>query len=93
MLNADLGEAENSLAFVYYREGKYPQADSAYRIAETIRERSKSITSPELAETLEGHATLLRQMGRNSDAETKEKMAAAIRRVLARNGNKPAQPN
>jgi tetratricopeptide (TPR) repeat protein len=84
VVNADFGEAENSLAIIYFREGKYALADGGFKMAEKIRERTKGITSPELAETLEGHAVLLRQMGRDAEAEKDEKMAGAIRKLQAR---------
>ena len=84
VLNADFGEAENSLGFVYHHEGKYALADGSFKMAERIRERSKGITSPELAETLEGHATLLREMGRDLEADKDAKIAASIRKLLNR---------
>jgi tetratricopeptide (TPR) repeat protein len=84
ILDADFGEAENSLALVLQKEGKYVMADSAFKMAEKIRERIFGITSPALAETLEAHAELLKGLGREPEAEKDLKMAAAIRKLQAR---------
>lgn len=84
VLNADFGEAENSLALVMEKEGKYALADGAFKMAEKIRERTQGITSPALAETLEAHAALLKEMGRDLDAEKDLKIANAIRKLQAR---------
>jgi tetratricopeptide (TPR) repeat protein len=84
VLSPDFGEAENSLAFVYHREGKYALSDSAFKMAEKIRERSKGITSPDLADTLEGHAALLREMGRDLEAGKDARVAESIRKLQNR---------
>jgi len=81
IVNADLGEALNSLALVYMQEGKYALADSQFKLAEKIRERTLGIMSPELADTLEVHATMLKQMGRDQEADKDSTLAAAIRRA------------
>jgi tetratricopeptide (TPR) repeat protein len=81
IVNADLGEALNSLALVYMQEGKYALADSQFKLAEKIRERTLGIMSPELADTLEVHATMLKQMGRDQEANKDSTLAAAIRRA------------
>jgi tetratricopeptide (TPR) repeat protein len=80
ILSAELGDAVNSLADVFRREGKYALADAEYKLAERIRERALGITNPAFADTLEAHAALLKEMGRDQDAEKNEKLAAAIRR-------------
>jgi tetratricopeptide (TPR) repeat protein len=79
MLSADLGDAVNSLADVFRREGKYTLADAEYKLTEKIRERTLGIVNPALADTLEAHAALLKEMGRDQDAEKDAKLAAAIR--------------
>jgi hypothetical protein len=66
------------------KEGKYALADGAFKMAEKIRERTQGITSPALAETLEAHAALLKEMGRDLDAEKDLKIANAIRKLQAR---------
>jgi tetratricopeptide (TPR) repeat protein len=86
VVNAEFGDAENSLALVFEKEGKYALADSAFKMAEKIRERTQGISSAALADTLEAHAGLLREMGRDADAEKDTKMATAIRKLLARTG-------
>jgi tetratricopeptide (TPR) repeat protein len=82
---AEFGEAANSLAVVYQNLGEYQEADRYFTYAAKIREITLGITSPALADTLEAHALLLHQLGRESEAKKKERMAAAIR---ARNGKK-----
>jgi tetratricopeptide (TPR) repeat protein len=81
IVNADLGEALNSLALVYMQQGKYALADSQFKLAEKIRERTLGIMSPELADTLEVHASMLKQMGRDQEADKDSTLAAAIRRA------------
>jgi tetratricopeptide (TPR) repeat protein len=73
------GEVANSLALVYQYLGKTTAADRYFTLAEKVREKSLGLLSPELAETLEAHAALLRQLGRAAEAKPKERMAAAIR--------------
>jgi tetratricopeptide (TPR) repeat protein len=76
---AEFGEAANSLAMVYQHVGKYAEADRYFTYAAKIREITLGITSPALADTLEAHASLLHQLGRDQEAKQKERMAAAIR--------------
>jgi tetratricopeptide (TPR) repeat protein len=78
--NADFGDAIFSLAQVYVAEGKYALADSRFKLAEKIRESTLGLTSPQLAQTLEEHAALLKSMGRTKDADKLSALAAAIRR-------------
>ena len=80
ILNAEVGDAVNSLANLYRQEGKYSLADPEFRLAEKIRERTLGITSPAFADTLEAHASLLKELGRYPEAEKDAVMAAAIRR-------------
>jgi tetratricopeptide (TPR) repeat protein len=84
ILDKDFGEAEYSLALVYEKEGKYALADSAFRIAEKIREHSQGITSAALAEALEAHAALLKEMGKEPEAAKDQKIALAIRKLQTR---------
>jgi tetratricopeptide (TPR) repeat protein len=78
--NADFGEAIYRLAQLYVEEGKYALADSRFKLSEKIRESTQGLTSPQLAQTLEEHAALLRSMGRTKDADKLSGLAAAIRR-------------
>ena len=80
LLSSEVGDAANSLAEVYRKEGKYGLADAQYRLAEKIRERTRGIMSPEFADTLEEHASMLKEMGRDKEAEKNATLAAAIRR-------------
>lgn len=80
MQNAELAEALHSLALVYEGEGKYALAEPRFTLAEKIREKTLGITSPLLALTMEDHASLLKQMGRDREATRLTTMAAAIRR-------------
>jgi tetratricopeptide (TPR) repeat protein len=82
---AEFGEAANSLALVYQHLGQYKDADRYFTYAAKIREITLGITSLALADTLEAHAQLLRQLGQDGQAKQKERMAAAIR---AHNGKK-----
>jgi tetratricopeptide (TPR) repeat protein len=75
----EFGDAANSLAIVYQFTGKYALADRYFNYAETIRENTLGILSPELADTLETHAILLHQLGRDKEAKDKERLAAEIR--------------
>ncbi|HWE53299.1 MAG TPA: tetratricopeptide repeat protein [Bryobacteraceae bacterium] len=80
MENAELADALHSLALVYEGEGKYALAEPRFTLAEKIREKTLGITSPLLAQTMEDHASLLKQMGREKEATRLTTMAAAIRR-------------
>jgi len=76
--------AANSLAIVYQYLGKYSEADRYFTFAEKIREKTLGLLSVELAETLEAHAVLLHQLGREDEAKQKQRMAAAIRAHMGR---------
>jgi tetratricopeptide (TPR) repeat protein len=80
MQNADLGEAMHGLALVYEGEGKYSLADTRFNLAEKILESTLGITSPALAQAMEDHAILLRQLGRQKEAARLDTISAAIRR-------------
>jgi tetratricopeptide (TPR) repeat protein len=80
MENSELADALHSLALTYEGEGKYALAEPRFTLAEKIREKTLGITSPLLAQTMEDHAALLKQMGRDKEAQRLEIMSAAIRR-------------
>jgi hypothetical protein len=80
--NAELGEALFNLGLVYEHEGKFALADPTLKLSEKIREITLGVMSPEFAESLEAHSALLKQMGRDKDADKDAAMAAAIRRHL-----------
>jgi tetratricopeptide (TPR) repeat protein len=78
--NADLADALHSLALTLIGEGKFSAAEPRLRIAERIREKKLGITSPLLAETMEDHAAVLKQLGRDKEAEQLIAISSAIRR-------------
>lgn len=80
MENPEFAEALHSLALTYAAEGKLALAEPRFTLAEKIREKTLGITSPLLAKTMEDHAALLKQMGRDLDAAKLRAMAAAIMR-------------
>ena len=84
MATPEFGETIYSLALVYQHLGKFTEADRNFAYSGTIREKTLGLISPEVAETLEAHAVLLRQMGRDSDAKKKEREAVAIRAHVAK---------
>jgi tetratricopeptide (TPR) repeat protein len=79
--NPDLAAALHSLALVLEGQGKYALADPRFSLAEKIQEKTLGIMSPELAQTFEDHAAMLKQMGRDKDAERLTTLAGAIRRT------------
>jgi tetratricopeptide (TPR) repeat protein len=85
--NVELADALNSLALTYAGERKYAMAETRFRLVEKIRENKLGLTSPLLAQAMEDHAALLREMGLQKDAERLMVLAAAIRR----NGKKNAR--
>jgi len=80
----EFGEAANNLALVYQFVGKYTDADRYFTYAEKIRENTLGILSPELADTLEAHAVLLHQLGRERESKDKTALAARIRSHIAK---------
>jgi tetratricopeptide (TPR) repeat protein len=80
VVNGELADALFSLARVYEKEGKYGLADPRFRLAGKIRERTQGIMSPGFADVLEAHASMLKAMGRDVEANKNAALAAAIRR-------------
>ncbi len=75
----DLADAQYSLALAFMAEGKYSAAEPRLQLAEKIREKTLGITSPVLAQTMEDHALVLKQLGRDWEAAKLTTIAAAIR--------------
>jgi tetratricopeptide (TPR) repeat protein len=75
-----LGDALYSLAQTFALEGKLSAAEARFRLVEKIREKTLGITNPLLAQTMEDHASVLKGLGRDKEAEKLATMAAAIRR-------------
>ena len=59
----------NGLAGVWRDEGKYAQAESAYRRALAIREKAYGRSHSDVGETVRDYAELLRKAGRAREAE------------------------
>jgi tetratricopeptide (TPR) repeat protein len=76
---AEFGEAAFGLAIVFQRLGNLTDSEKYFTLAEHVREKTLGISSPVFADTLEAHAALLRQVGRDADARKNERMAASIR--------------
>jgi tetratricopeptide (TPR) repeat protein len=85
MQNADLADAMYSLAMTYAGEGKYGMAEPRFKLTEKIRESTLGLTSPLLARTMEDHASVLKAMGRNKEADQLITLSSAIRRAEKRN--------
>jgi tetratricopeptide (TPR) repeat protein len=78
--NADLADALHSLALTLASEGKFSAAEPRLKIVERIRERTLGITSPLLAQAMEDHVVVLKEMGREKEAQQLTAMSSAIRR-------------
>jgi tetratricopeptide (TPR) repeat protein len=76
----ELADALYSLALTLIGEGKFSAAEPRLAIAERIREKTLGITNPLLAQTMEDHAAVLKELGRDKQAEKLTTIAAAIRR-------------
>ncbi len=63
----------------YTNVGRYAEAERLFARALFIRETGSGASHPEVAETLEDYAELMRQMGRVQEAEPMEERARAIR--------------
>ena len=68
------------MALVYQKQGKLTLAEPMFKLAAKIREKTLGIMSPALADSLEAHVALLKDMGRQPEAEKEAILAAAIRR-------------
>jgi tetratricopeptide (TPR) repeat protein len=80
VLSSELADAQYSLALAFMGEGKYSAAEPRLNFAEKIREKTLGITSPVLAQTMEDHALVLKQLGHDKEAARLTMIAAAIRR-------------
>jgi tetratricopeptide (TPR) repeat protein len=75
-----VADALHSLSLTLIAEGKFSAAEPRLKLVEKIREKTLGITSPLLAQTMEDHASVLKQLGRDTEAEKLTTIAAAIRR-------------
>jgi tetratricopeptide (TPR) repeat protein len=85
--NVQLADALHSLALTYTGERKYALAETRFRLVEKIRENKLGLTSPLLAQTMEDHAALLREMGLEKEAQRLMVLSAAIRRNEKKNAH------
>jgi tetratricopeptide (TPR) repeat protein len=76
----ELADALYSLGLTFMGEGKFSAAEPRLAIAERIREKTLGITNPLLAQTMEDHAAVLKELGRYREAGKLTTIAAAIRR-------------
>ena len=71
--------ANSCLAERYYKEGKYDEAEPLYKRALEMMKKSLGPDHPDVAQTLENYAALLRKTGRGDEAAKMEARAEAIR--------------
>jgi tetratricopeptide (TPR) repeat protein len=75
-----VADALHSLSLTLIAQGKFSAAEPRLKLAEKIREKTLGITSPLLAQTMEDHVSVLKELGRAREAEKLATIAAAIRR-------------
>jgi len=73
----------NEEAQLYYRQGKYAEAEPLFRRSLTINEKALGPKHPHVATGLEHYAVLLRKMNREAKAAKLEVRAIAIRAIHA----------
>ncbi len=69
----------NNLAELYPAQGRYAEAEPLYQRALAISEKALGPEHPDVAQSLENYAALLRQTARANEAERMEARAKAIR--------------
>ncbi len=67
--DATVADALHSLSLTLIAGGKFSAAEPRLKLAEKIREKTLGITSPLLAQTMEDHASVLKELGRSKEAE------------------------
>ncbi len=68
-----------NLAWMYLDQGKFEPAESSFQRALKIREKVFGPDHPDVADSLENYAGLLRETGRPAEAAKLETRAAEIR--------------
>ncbi len=68
-----------SLASVDRAQGRYAEAEPLYKRALAVREKELRPDHPFVATSLENYAALLRDVGRNAEADTLDARAKVIR--------------
>ncbi len=69
----------NNLALLYEAQGKYAEAEPLYGRALAILEKTLGPDHPNVAQSLENYAALLREINRKTEAAELEARAKAIR--------------
>ncbi len=69
----------NSLAALYYTQGKFTEAEPLYQRALLVLTRAVGHEHPDVAMMLENYARMLRVLNRHDEAEKMEARAQAIR--------------
>ncbi len=64
---------------LYYAQGNYTEAEPLYQRALAIREKALGPEHPQVAQSLENYAALLRKLVREAEAGKMEARAQAIR--------------
>jgi CHAT domain-containing protein/tetratricopeptide (TPR) repeat protein len=82
-VHPNYGNALYNLGLVYAAQGKYAQAEEAYKRALAIRENALGKDHPDVADTLDNLAIVYEALGKYADAEGLSKRALAIREKTA----------
>ena len=69
----------NNLALVYQAQGRYAEAEPLHKRALRIDEKALGPEHPDVAQSLENSAALLRETGRGAEAAKLEARAKVIR--------------
>ncbi len=69
----------NNLASLHQAQGNYAEAEPLYRRSLAIREKALGPEHPDVAQSLDNYAALLRETGRADEAAEMEARAKAIR--------------
>ena len=68
-----------NLGLLYNQQGRYSEAEPLYQRCLTILEKALGPEHPNVAQTLENYAALLRETGRTVDAAKMDERAQKIR--------------
>ena len=74
-----MATALNSLAGLYYKQGKFSEVEPLYKRALAILEKALGPEHPHVATALGNYAALLRNTERTTEAKRMEARAKAIR--------------
>jgi tetratricopeptide (TPR) repeat protein len=83
-----VGAILNNLGQLYFSQRRYEEAESSYRRALEIREKSLGPNHPDLAQTLNGYAALLKKTKRKAEAEALLTRANEIAKRSDRSANR-----